>query len=367
MTANTSVWSKEKVWEWYNSRPWIRGCNFMSSDCCNRVDQWQEYGFNERIKTADRELALAASIGYNSIRLILQFEVWKEQHDGFMDRLETYLQTASKHGISAMICFGNDCSVPKELYKEPVMGRQSVDVGYHGGVKISPHSGYRDAVGYTILDDPVKSEQFFEMIREIISKYRNDPRVIIWDLFNEAGNGNRGEVSVPHIQKMFDIARKLNPVQPLTSGIWSNYFNGGCHAEKVAVANSDIITFHCYCDYCTMIKVIAELKKHGRPMLNTEWLHRIQHSSVQEMFPLFFLEKIGCYNWGFVAGAYQTYEPWEGIWKQEAIGEGEGYDFTKWQHDLFRPNLRPYDPKEIRVIKEFCCMADSKRNPLSQN
>ena len=38
-------WSQEKVWDWYNSRPWIRGCNFMSSDCANRVDQWQEYGF----------------------------------------------------------------------------------------------------------------------------------------------------------------------------------------------------------------------------------------------------------------------------------------------------------------------------------
>ena len=30
-------WSKEKAWAWYRSRPWIRGCNYMSADCANRV------------------------------------------------------------------------------------------------------------------------------------------------------------------------------------------------------------------------------------------------------------------------------------------------------------------------------------------
>ena len=50
-------WSKERAWEWYNARPWIRGCNFMSSDCANHIDQWQEYEFEERFETTKRELA----------------------------------------------------------------------------------------------------------------------------------------------------------------------------------------------------------------------------------------------------------------------------------------------------------------------
>ena len=57
------VWSKERAWEWYNNHNWLRGCNFMSSDCANRIDQWQEEGFEERLKTADEELALAAETG----------------------------------------------------------------------------------------------------------------------------------------------------------------------------------------------------------------------------------------------------------------------------------------------------------------
>jgi hypothetical protein len=76
------------------------------------------------------------------------------------------------------------------------------------------------------------------------------------------------------------------------------------------------------------------------------------------MFPLFYLEKIGCWNWGLVAGKTQTYEPWEAMWQSYDAGNGEDMDFTKWQHDLFRPSYRPYDPKEIKIIKFFSEKAD---------
>jgi len=46
------------------------------------------------------------------------------------------------------------------------------------------------------------------------------------------------------------------------------------------------------------------------------------------------------------------------MWKAEERGEADLLDFTKWQHDLFRPSLRPYDPKEIKIIRRFCELAD---------
>jgi hypothetical protein len=76
------------------------------------------------------------------------------------------------------------------------------------------------------------------------------------------------------------------------------------------------------------------------------------------MFPLFYLEKIGCWNWGFVAGKYQTYEPWNVTWEQYEQNPNMDIDFTKWFHDLYRPNLHPYDPKEIELIQRFCRLAD---------
>ncbi len=106
------------------------------------------------------------------------------------------------------------------------------------------------------------------------------------------------------------------------------------------------------------------MKSYGRPVLNTEWLNRITHNTVDLMFPLFWLENIGCYNWGFVAGKYQTYEPWGYFWEKYDKGEAGDLDFTKWQHDLFRPNFRPYDPKEIEIIKLYCKKADENFNKV---
>jgi hypothetical protein len=355
-------WSEKHAWEWYNSIPWLRGCNFLSSDCCNRIDQLQEEGFEKRLTTADRELELASSIGYNTIRMILQFEVWDEQHDGFMQRLDRYLHTADKHGISVMLCFGNDCCVPKdENYKPLRMGKQHYDWGYHGGRANSPHAHFKE-VGYNILDDPDIAPRVYEMVGEVIARYKDDRRVVIWDLYNEAGNSNRDCITIPHVKKFFEIAREINPSQPLTSCLWKglNGTNKLPEVEEYIAGNSDIISYHHYGNFDVNIQVIERLKDYGRPIVNTEWLNRMTHNNLDTLFPIFYLEHIGCYNWGFVAGLSQTYEPWEGLWTRYYERGQRDIDFTKWQHDLFRPSLRPYDPKEIEVIQKYSRLADER-------
>lgn len=355
-------WNKEKAWEWYNDRPWIRGCNFMSSDCCNRIDQWQEYGFDARLKTTDKELKLLSETGLNSIRIVLEFFVWKNEHDGFMERFEKYLETADKYGISCMIVFGNDCLPPKdELMARMKLGEQHVDWGYHGGRKISQH-GIFNGCGYSLMDDPELEQEHYEWVREIVTKYKNDERIIMWDVFNEPGNSKRGNLSLPYMKNFFEIIRKINPIQPLTSAIWSGGSNIETlpEIEKWALDNSDIVSYHNYNSYAENIEIIAELKRLGRPIVNTEWLSRPIGNTVEEMFPLFFLEKIGCYNWGFVAGKYQTYEPHNIIWDMYEKNPSMNFDFTKWLHDLYRPSYHPYNPKEIELIKRFADLADKK-------
>lgn len=355
-------WAKEQAWKWYNARPWIRGCNFMSSDCANRIDQWQEFGFEERFETTKREIELAASIGYNSFRLILEFEVWDKEHDGFMKRLDRYLSYMYDHGITAMLVLSNDCTVPKSLWKPAVMGPQSYDIGYHGGRKASPHRSYE---GYDerwhILDDPDIAKRYYEFVREIITTYAHDERVIIWNIMNEPSN-ERGEKSLVHMEKFFEIAWTISPDQPLCADIWSGMRGARASTviEQRALELSDVISFHQYGSFDTMVSEIEQIKTLGRPALNTEWLHRIFGNNVDNMYPLFYLEKIGSYNWGFVAGKYQTYEPWEGIWMDIEAGRGKNYDLTKWQHDLFRPSMRPYDPKEIEIIKKYNEKADAR-------
>ncbi len=360
------VWSKERAWEWYNSRPWIRGCNFMGSDCANRIDQWQELGFEERFETAETELKLAAETGFNSIRIIPEFIVWYKEHDGFMERFERYIALADKYGISCMVVFGNDCMPPKgEGWRLPDVGPQHYDWGYHGGRKNSQHGTF-STVGYHLLDDPEMAKAHYEWVREIVTVYKDDPRVIMWDVFNEPGNSNRKNLSLPHLKKFVEIIREIDPIQPITVALWhglnSNKEIQITEIEQFGLENSDIISYHNYSSYETNIFYINKLKKFGRPIINSEWLARCLDNNVQEMFPLFFLEKIGCYNWGFVAGKYQTYEPWNAVWDQYEKNPDLKWDFTKWFYDLYRPSLRPYDPKEIEIIKRFCNIADEEFN-----
>ena len=164
------------------------------------------------------------------------------------------------------------------------------------------------------------------------------------------------------MEKFFEIAWTIAPDQPLCADVWFGMAGGRARseAEQRALELSDVVSYHDYRSYSRNIDIIEQLKLTGRPIFDTEWLHRIFHNDVQEIYPLLYLEKIGCYNWGFVAGKYQTYEPWEAIWATIEQGGGKDYDMTKWQHDLFRPSLRPYDPKEIELIKRYNEKADAR-------
>ena len=106
--------------------------------------------------------------------------------------------------------------------------------------------------------------------------------------------------------------------------------------------------------------LLDTLKKYNRPMVCTEYMARTQNSTFQTIMPMLRKENVGAINWGFVAGKYQTYEPWEKTWLLYESGENTNVDFTKWFHDLYRPNHRPYDPKEIELIRYFCDLADRK-------
>ena len=52
----------------------------MSADCVNRVDQWQGLHFDERLKSAEEEFKVMQELGFNSVRLILEYVVWKDKN-----------------------------------------------------------------------------------------------------------------------------------------------------------------------------------------------------------------------------------------------------------------------------------------------
>ncbi|MBR1588544.1 MAG: cellulase family glycosylhydrolase [Kiritimatiellae bacterium] len=375
-------WTKEKAWTWHCAQPWMRGCNYMPASAAGFDDMWQEHGSEARFKAMDRELALAEKTGFNVMRFLVSPGAWMAEHDGFMARFERSLALLGKHKMRAIVVLGNDCSVPKERWKPFKSGPQDVDWGCHGGKKAPEHGSMPDAVGYTILDDPELNPKFYAMCEELVAKYRSDPRIAFWNLWNEPGNNNRGRLTLPHLRKLFELCWRIDPIQPLAADVWCDRYGMGFPsgenvqparadreaAQQLAGELSDIVSYHCYEPYDRQVTLIRDLRRfYGRPLVNTEWLARTSGCNVADCYPLFYVARVGAVNWGLVAGRFQAYEPREGMWKEIERGGGKRYDMTKWFHDLYRPSHRPYDPREIDLIKRFNRLADEDFAALTKN
>ncbi len=354
-------WTEEKANEWYKTKGWLRGCNFIPSVCANRADMWQAYDCERHFAVAEKELKLCKEIGFNTIRIFLEFNVWLAEHDSFMANLERFITLADSLGISILMGLTSEAQLPRGgSYIPKKLGEQEYAWGYHQG-RWPLTEEQKALTPYHFAELPEVSEKFYEMVREVVGKYAQDNRIIVWNVYNEPGVVIR-ERAIPILERMFAECRALDPIQPLCADVYYSYYSYDkieTAAEKVALDLSDIISFHSYMAYDLMVPQIKELKKLNRPIFMTEWLSRTSWSTVEDLYPLFYLENIACYCWGFVLGKTQTNEPWEDYWNHFYSGDPKAkYDFGRWMHDLFRPNYRPYIPEEIELIKRYNTLAD---------
>lgn len=358
-------WSAEKANRWYEKLPWLRGCNFIGSDCANRFDMWQSYGAREKLLTAERELALCQKLGFNTVRIWIIFEAWLNEPEFFMEMLERYLTICAGHKLSVMLCLANEEDLPRGDFGEFTgrkVGEQEYALGYHQGrFPESPEMAARPKWHYA--QSPRLAPAFWQMIREIVTRYAEDERILCWNVYNEPGAA-LGEACVPILERMFRVVRSCDPIQPLTADVWRGLGDNDWpehREEAIALQNSDIISFHNYEPFPEFCRAVDRFRTHGRPLFCTEWLHRICRNEVCDTYPLMYIANIANYCWGFVVGKTQTNEPWELTWEQ--YGDPNiptDYDFTKWQHDLFRPSLRPYDPRETELIRTYNRLADTR-------
>lgn len=355
-------WTREEAWEWQKKVGWLRGCNFIGSDCANRIDMWQSHDNAIHMETADRELAKCKELGFNVVRLIIEFDVWIQEHDSFMNVLEKYISICDKHCQKVVLVLANEAQLCRgEKYSPKPLGEQKYALGYHQGrFPLTPEE--KAVPPYHELERTETREDYLKMVREIVGKYRKDERIVCWNVFNEPGITIGVERSVPLIELMFKTVRELDPIQPLSSDIWYWRDLHEMRAnDQISADLSDVLSWHNYKPMKDFVVDYEVLKGLGRPILLTEWLNRINRQTVQDVYPLLYLDRINCMCWGFVAGKTQTYEPWDSLWEQYEASDGKkDFDFTKWQHDLLRPNLRPYDPNEIKLIKSFNGLYEKK-------
>jgi hypothetical protein len=290
---------------------------------------WQKETFDP--STIDRELGYAHDLGFNIMRVWLNSLVWKDDPEGLKKRVNEYLTISARQGIGTMFVFFCDC-----WNENSKTGPQPAPkTGVHNSTWAQdPSCDLRTdtAALYTWLQ---------EYVTDIITTYKDDPRVLVWDLYNEPGNSKHGVESLPLIKNVFSWARKVNPSQPLTIGI----YNLGFHEiNSYCIKNSDIITYHNYNEMPLHSMEVRLLKLHERPLICTEWMARHFNSKFQNVFPMLQRENVGAIGWGFVAGKSNTIYKW---------GEPmpDGSEPNLWFHDIIRPDGTPFDQAEIDTIK----------------
>lgn len=323
-------WTATRTWDWYQSRPWLCGFNFIPSTAINSTEMWQHQTFD--LDTIDRELGLAGDIGFNSCRVFLQYLVWQDDPDDLIERIDRFLEVTDRHKISTVFCLFDDCAFSG---KQPYLGKQDDPIlGIH-------NSGWTPSPGHERVVNQSIWPQLEDFITSIVSHFRKDQRILAWDIYNEPGNGDMGNKSLPLLREAFRWARNGEPEQPLTAAIWDKSPKG---ITEAMLELSDIITFHNYDNLSAVQRQVSCLKSYGRPVVCTEWMTRPRGSFFQTHLPFFKREKIGCYCWGLVNGRTQTHFPW---------GSSPGApEPDMWFHDLLHRNGKPYREKEIGVIRE---------------
>jgi hypothetical protein len=256
-------WSEERVADWSAKHGWLVGCNFVPHNAINQLEMWQAETFDPF--TIDKELSWAAGLGFNTVRVFLHHLLWEQNPAAFLERIDLFLSIADKHGIKTMFVLFDAVWDPfPKLGKQPEP-RHNVH-----------NSGWVQCPGFDVLNDPNRYDALHEYVHGIVSHFKNDERVIIWDLFNEPDNMNiasykddnyaqkKADLSLQLLKKTIQWVRAIDPIQPITMAPWQETEDWSCHTKSSVLDNymfthADVISFHCYADKKGMEKRIKDL------------------------------------------------------------------------------------------------------------
>lgn len=350
--AQTPRWSEQKANDWYAHQPWLVGSNYIPKSAINELEMWQADTFDA--DEIDRELGWADALGMNTMRVFLHDLLWQQDARGFQKRIDQFLTIASRHHIRPLFVLFDSCWDPA-----PHLGPQHPPIpGIH-------NSGWVQSPGAQALADPTQIPRLKAYVQGVVGAFAKDDRILGWDIWNEPGsdqtdnyprtemkNDKKVVAVAALLPQAFAWAREMNPVQPLTSGVYEVDTSADETAleeiEQIQMRESDIITFHNYSWPESFKNEVDWLRRFHRPVLCTEYMARPAGSTFDGVLPIAKQEHVAAINWGFVAGKTQTYFPWES-WDHPYIRTSP----PVWFHEVLRPDGTPYRQAEVDLIKRL--------------
>jgi len=162
-------------------------------------------------------------------------------------------------------------------------------------------------------------------------------------LYNEPGNGNKKEASLPLLARVFSWAHSVNTDQPVSAGLWDWDYE---KLNAFQLRNSDVITYHDYEAPEWHRRVVQLLKANGRPVICTEYMARSRNSTFVNTMPMLKKEHVGAINWGLAEGKTNTKYAWDNPMPN-------GGEPALWFHEVFRKDGTPYKQEEADTIKRL--------------
>ena len=326
----------------FNTSIWRFGANFSPSNAINQLEMWQEETFSPEL--IDRELGFAENIGMNTMRVYLHDLAYETDKEGFFKRVDKYLEIADSHGIGTIFTIFDDCW--NSIFST---GKQP------DPIPNTHNSGWIQSPGSQAADNLAERPRLENYVKSLLERFKKDERIILWDLYNEPGNGSvgdntggviRGIRSLPLLKDVFKWAREINPDQPLTAAPWM--FTENFHEiNRFMFDNSDVVTYHAYCapdrfrERLDQMKYIAD----GRPLICTEYVARSAGCTLVECLPILKENNVGAINWGLVSGKTQTIYPWQCL-----VGKvPENVPF----HDIFDADGNLLVPEEQQIFNDI--------------
>ncbi|WP_239479471.1 cellulase family glycosylhydrolase [Lichenicola cladoniae] len=336
-------WSAARAKAWHKQQPWRVGPVYVTSTAVNQLEMWQAATFDP--VTIDRELGWAQTIGMNTVRVFLHDALYAEDPDGLLLRMRHFLTIAASHNISTFFVLFDSCW--RGLY---VLGTQPAPLpGIH-------NSQWVQSPGAVALSRPSQYPRLKAYVQGVVSAFANDPRVLFWDLWNEADNTgsndptNKQALVASLLPQVYAWARAVEPSQPLTSCLWKGDWSTPSNfnaVQAVIMANNDINTFHNYGTVEVFSQAITWMKQYGRPVLCTEYMARNIGCLFDTTLPVARKHSVAAINWGFVVGKTQTNLPWDSA--QHPYVDASAYGGTAWQATVLPSGATPVAPYALEL------------------
>lgn len=212
---------------------WVRGAVYVRSDAVNSVEMWHDYW--DHTALLDRELSLAATYGFNMIQAYLHWIVWEHDREDYLKKIDDFLTRASKYGLKVNLIFWDDCGhvEPSLTFAAPIAGR------HNSQMMMNPSHRIRDDAA----EMTAHSERFGDYVQGIAARFKDDPRIAFWQLYNE-GMGARERYRVSDTDA--NINRLLGWTRAWVKGTGTRIpvtaTGGGFYGPKY----SDFPSYHSY-------------------------------------------------------------------------------------------------------------------------